>query len=217
MTPDCPTPSVAESRSACQPPQNPFATRFIRPGAMPFLFPLSIDTAQLVERLAELDWRGAIIGPHGSGKSTLLAELRPELIRGGRRIAEFALHNGQRRLPIASRDCEAWDEAMLVIVDGYEQLSASSRWRLDRLCRRAGSGLLVTSHQPTPLPELLQTAIDVGLLEQIVARLTRDNRRFISPADVARAFLLHGQNAREALFWLYDLHERRWREVAERL
>ena len=56
---------------------NPFATRHVRPGAIPFHFPAETSAAQLVARLRELNWRGAIVGPHGSGKSTLLVALAP--------------------------------------------------------------------------------------------------------------------------------------------
>ncbi len=212
-----PTPSMSEPQSGSGPPQNPFATRFIRPGATPFLFALSNDAERLVAKLAELQWRGAICGPHGSGKSTLLAELRPELTRANRRIIQVSLHDGDRRLPTALDNSEPSSAETLIIVDGYEQLSGSSRRALDRRCRRAGSGLLVTSHGSTHLPELYQTTIDLELLERIVDRLTGGDRRFVSAADVEQAFSRHGQNAREALFSLYDLHERRWRELAEQL
>lgn len=208
---------MSEPQSDSGPPQNPFATRFIRPGAMQFLFPPSIDVERLVAKLAELRWRGAICGPHGSGKSTLLAELRPALVRAGRRVVQFSLHDGERRLPAANSAGEPFDSETLIIVDGYEQLSGSSRRTLDRRCRRAGSGLLVTSHGLTHLPELYQTAIDLELLERIVDRLTGGDRRFVSDGDVEQAFTLHGKNAREALFSLYDLHERRWRELVDQL
>jgi hypothetical protein len=187
------------------PPSNPFATRFVRPGAMPFLFPPAIDAAGLVARLRELDWRGAIVGPHGSGKSTLLETLRPELLRAGRRVVHFALHDGQRSLPPAPSGSQPWDCETIAIVDGYEQLGAWNRRRLERRCRRAGCGLLVTSHRPTRLPELYRTAVNCELLERIVERLVTDAGPLISADDVRRAFSVHGQNAREALFALYDL------------
>ncbi len=59
---------------------NPFASRFIRPGAIEYLF----DQGQSVEGLMDqfcnsLGRRAAIVGPHGSGKSTLLHTLVPRL------------------------------------------------------------------------------------------------------------------------------------------
>ena len=204
------------TRIASPPISNPFATRFVRPGAIPFLFPPAIDAARLVARLAGLDWRGAIVGPHGSGKSTLLESLRPELLLAGRRVVHFALHDGERSLPPTPRESRLWNSESLMIVDGYEQLSAWNRWRLERRPRRFGCGLLVTSHGPTRLPESYRTAVDCELLERIVERVVGGARRLISADDVRRAFSLHGQNVREALFALYDLQECRFREARAR-
>jgi energy-coupling factor transporter ATP-binding protein EcfA2 len=199
------------------PPSNPFSTRFIRPGAMPFLFPPAMDVERLVVRMREFNWRGAIVGPHGSGKSTLVESLRAELLRAGRRIIRAALHDGQRALPgdlLASRP---WDSDTILILDGYEQLSVWNRHRLERDVGRAGCGLLVTSHRPTQLPELYRTAVDCELLERIVKRLVADGQSRISDDDIRHVFSLHGQNAREALFALYDLQESRSREPSARL
>jgi len=64
---------------------NPFSTRFIRPGAVEFLFPAGQTAETLVETLRQHAWQGQIIGPHGSGKSTLLAALVPALEAAGRK------------------------------------------------------------------------------------------------------------------------------------
>src|SRR5581483_12050635 len=63
------------SRVGCLPRVNPFSTRFIQPGAIPFHFPTPDGLAAIVRRLEGAGGRGQIIGPHGSGKSTLLAAL----------------------------------------------------------------------------------------------------------------------------------------------
>src|SRR5437764_10280820 len=100
---------------------NPFATRFIRPGAIPFLF-LDGDSAEaIIERLKANHWRGQIVGEHGSGKSTLVATLIPLLEQAGRNIVLIKIGPGERRLP------EIGKSSLLpttdLIVDGYEQLS----------------------------------------------------------------------------------------------
>lgn len=59
--------------TATCPPINPFSTTFIRPGAIPFLFPNDQTIQDVVRQLAATDWWGQIIGPHGTGKSTLTA------------------------------------------------------------------------------------------------------------------------------------------------
>jgi hypothetical protein len=189
----------------------------VRPGAIPFFFPPSVDGAQLVARLRGFGWRGAIFGPHGSGKSTLLESLRPELRRAGRRIVSVCLHDGERALPRELLDSRPWDRETILVIDGYEQLSVWNRWRLEWRCRRDGCGLLVTAHRRARLPELYRTDVDRKLLDRLVERLLGDDRNLISRADVRRAHALHGENLREALFALYDLHEIRARMELARL
>jgi hypothetical protein len=205
------THSIDEVRS------NPFATRFVRPGAVPFFFPPGLDAAALVARLRVLGWRGAIIGPHGSGKSTLLESLCHGLERAGRAVIRFTLHDGQRGLSAPRVDARCWTSDTIIAIDGYEQLNRWNRWRLARRCRRSRCGLLVTSHRPTSLPELFRTEVDCDLLERIVARLLEGKDRLISCDDVGQVFSRYRDNAREALFALYDLHETRAREGLARL
>jgi energy-coupling factor transporter ATP-binding protein EcfA2 len=189
---------------------NPFASRRVRPGAIPFQFPLGVEAGELVARLARLSWRAAIVGPHGSGKSTLLAALAPEIARAGREVRSIALHDGQRRLPHEFFAALPSGRDMLVVVDGYEQLSFWSRWRLERRCRAAGTGLLITAHSPMALPLLFRTAADLDLAERIVEHLLADRpdcTPTIGRDEVRSAWSKHGGNVRETLFDLYDLFE----------
>src|SRR5262249_23632578 len=79
---------------------NPFATRRVRPGAIPFLFPTGESVGQLLDRLRAAGWWGQVVGPHGSGKSTLVAALLPELCQAGREPLLLVHHRGEReRLP----------------------------------------------------------------------------------------------------------------------
>ena len=94
---------------------NPFATRHVRPGAIPYCFPAGVDARQLVERLAAAGWRGQIVGPHGSGKSTLLATLLRTIEQGGRRPLLIALHDGQRRLPERLERMPNLDERSVIV------------------------------------------------------------------------------------------------------
>jgi hypothetical protein len=191
---------------------NPFASRRVRPGAIPFQFPHGVDATALVARLSRLGWRGAIIGPHGTGKSTLLAALSPEFARVGRDVRLLSLHDAQRRLPQGFLKGLPAKSPEIVVVDGYEQLNRWSRWRLDRRCRALGSGLLVTAHGPTGLPLLFRTAVDEKLAERIVDHLlgTYGNcPSVIDRDDVRRAWSKHGGNLRETFFDLYDTYQNR--------
>jgi hypothetical protein len=186
---------------------NPFATRFVKPGALAFEFALGESTAKLVTRLAASGWRGAIVGPHGSGKSTLLAALLAELQAQGHGILIYRLHDGQRRLsPSPAREAARLG-ANLLSIDGYEQLSTLARWRLAWLCRGRRLGLLVTSHQPTSLPTLYCTKPTPELVNNLVARLLGGE---LSPEwreAAERSFVERHGDVREVLFELYDLYE----------
>ena len=132
--------------------ENPFCTRRVRPGAIPFLFPAGEDAETLVGRLRQNGWWGEIVGAHGTGKSALLATLIPRIELAGRQPLLVELHDGQRRLPLdLDRDSRLRPPTLLV-VDGYEQLSRWRRWLLKRLCRRRGWGLWSRPTLPSDCP-----------------------------------------------------------------
>ena len=110
----------------------------------------------LLDRLALLRYRAAIVGPHGHGKTTLLKELAPRLEERGFRIRCLMLHEGERRLgrdrrKILFRDLAPHD---LLCVDGAEQLGRWA-WQALRWRSRAAGGLLITAHRPGLLPTLV--------------------------------------------------------------
>ena len=192
--------------------ENPFCTRRVRPGALPYLFAAGQSAAGLVDRLRQNGWWGQITGPHGSGKSALLAALVPALEEAGRQPLAVGLHDRQRRLPIDPDGKAALHASSLLVVDGYEQLGRFSRFRVKRLCRRRGSGLLVTAHAPVGFAGLCQTAPDLELTRRIVDQLQHDHPALVTADDVAAAFARQAGNLRETLFELYDLYESRRRE-----
>lgn len=184
---------------------NPFASRHIRPGALPYQFPPGDNLSGCLARLAGQRHWGQIVGPHGTGKSTLLHTLLPALESQGQEIVHFALQGGQRRLPEG-----AWQMPLsprhIVVVDGYEQLGPWTRWKLQRRCRRRGAGLIVTSHRDLGLPLLMRTAADTDLVWDLVETLT-DHRPPCRRHAVESLLAAHQGNVREVLFSLYDLCE----------
>ena len=196
---------------ACEfpPDENPFCTRACPPGAVPYLFPPEQSAETLVAQLQQDGWWGQIVGPHGSGKSALLAALMPAIQRAGRQPLLVELHDGQRRLPIDLSHDPRLEPPAVVIVDGYEQLSRWSRFRLKRCCRRRGLGLLATAHRSVGLPQLFHTAADLDLAERIVRQLLGDKTPCINAAELRTRYARHGGNLREMLFELYDLYEQR--------
>src|SRR5436190_6874871 len=165
---------LASGKTASQmpnPASNPFATRFTRPGAIPYLFPPGQSAVGLLDVLRNHDWWGEIIGPHGSGKSSLLAELLPLLEAPGRRVEVYSLHQGDRTLPMSKAVVKAWNQETQIIVDGYEQLSWWSKRRLQGWAKAHGAGLLITAHEPMGLPSLFRTQPTLDLARKIVSKL----------------------------------------------
>jgi hypothetical protein len=190
------------------PVENPFCTRRIRPGALPYLFPPGMSLEVILQRLHNAAGWGEIIGPHGSGKSTLLAGLIPLLHAEGWRTQRIDLHDGERRLPVNPRHIPEADAPFLLIVDGYEQLGGLSRLHLKRHCRRRGWGLIVTAHRSSGLPELFDATATIEQANRVVAELLKNSDYPISSQHIADRYARCQGNLREMLFDLYDLFER---------
>jgi ABC-type cobalamin/Fe3+-siderophores transport system ATPase subunit len=195
-----------------QPATNPFATRHVKPGANPYLFPPGESVETLLAKLAANGWRGEIIGPHGSGKSTLLAALVDAVEKRGRTVVVYRLHEGDRRLPAIPANIRTLPAGVLAVIDGYEQLPLWRKWVLRILCKRRRLGLLVTAHAATGLPLVWQTSVDLQTFGSVVDQLLAAEPRItttITREDIARAHAAHPTNLREALFALYDIVEAR--------
>ncbi len=192
-----------------EPTENPFCTRRVRPGAIPFLFPAGQDGETLVRRLQENGWRGEIVGGHGSGKSALLATLTARIELAGQRVVLVELHDGQRRLPLDLNRDSRLQPPTVLLIDGYEQLSRWRRFLLKRHCRRRGLGLLVTAHASVGLPEVYRTAPTSELAERIVGQLMAGRLPPCTASELAEFLARRQGNLRETLFDLYDLYERR--------
>jgi hypothetical protein len=194
------------------PCSNPFSTRFIRPGALDYIFPAGHSAAgdsveSLVDRLNRNQWRGQIVGPHGSGKSTLLAALEPALGAAGRVCWTACLRDAQRAMPAGWARAAAQAHANQIVIDGFEQLSAWNRWRVRLCCRRRGWGLLVTAHRDAGLPALFETTSDLQTAAAVVGQLLVAEPVRLAPEVVAEHFHATGGDVRETLFRLYDVWE----------
>jgi hypothetical protein len=200
--------------TTAEPPRsNPFSTRFIRPGAVPFLFGPDESAERLVSRLAGQAWRGQIIGPHGSGKSTLLAALGGPLTAAGRHLWHVSLYNDERRLPRGWSQEVRSQQANTIVVDGYEQLAAWQRCSLRMKCRFRGWGLLITAHSDVGLPTIYQTTSDLATARKVVDSLLTEEAGRLTPEQVATAYSEAGGNVREALFRLYDVWDANFRHT----
>ena len=193
-------------------PANPFSTRAVRPGAVEYQFPSDDSLAKLLARLRDNHWWGEIVGPHGSGKSTLIQTLRQALLNVGRKVHQFTLTSGERRLPAAAHDMSNWDDKTQVVIDGFEQLGWWQRRSLKRACRGRGCGLLITAHTSFGFPPTLTATTSLGLTEQLVFALLPDHAtHHISTTEIEDAFSRHSGNVREVFFDLYDRYEQHTR------
>ncbi len=190
-----------------EPPSNPFATRFVRPGALPFRLPEGQSWEAFRRRLEHAQWCGKIVGKHGSGKTTLLRSLDDRWASWGRNAVTVTLRDQQRRLPITFVETNSWTTKTQVIVDGFEQLCWTSRCWLSWRCRRTGCGLLVTTHGDMRLPTIFRTNMTKDLACSLVHELTWDASlgQIPSQSDIFRAFEQSRGNMRETLFLLFDL------------
>jgi hypothetical protein len=181
---------------------NPFSTRYVRPGALPYLFPDGVTCQTLLDRLQQNQGRGQITGAHGTGKSTLVQALLSALTKAGRSYQLVELHDRQSWLPP-----HAWLAIRrngILIIDGYEQLNWWNRFWVRFACCCLGSGLLVTAHTNVGLPTIWHTEATPELAEQIIDRL--DNSKHVSEG-VPQLLARHQGNLRDVLFELYDRHE----------
>jgi energy-coupling factor transporter ATP-binding protein EcfA2 len=212
---------------------NPFATRFTLPGRIEWVETPDARLEEVADRIVRHQFRGAIVGPHGSGKSTLLEHLAPllgtvilrrdaqgkavPLVRGvverGRELVWLQLRKTEPeslRIPWS-----VLNSSTLLILDGFEQLTAARRLYATVRTRLIGSGLLVTSHRRTLLPTICYRHITAETAQRIVERLveTREDlseriRGVATQVDFEQQLRENGGNMREVLMGLYDQVER---------
>jgi hypothetical protein len=181
---------------------NPFSTRFVEPGAIPFRLPDGLSPVDLVRRLGANDWWGEIVGPHGSGKSSLLRALLPLL--AGRAVHHVRLNTSERALP--GRVWEPLAPSAVLVIDGFEQLGWLTRRRVGRHCRRQGAGLLVTAHRPVGLPPLYRTDVTAATAAAVIRGLVPPGGGWVLDGyDVAARLRANRGSLRDVLFELYDV------------
>ncbi len=207
-------PHAAATAGDVPPRDNPYSSRFVRPGAVAFLYDDGATAESLVDRFLALGGCGAVVGPHGSGKSTLLSELQCELRRRGFDVAAVELHDGARGWK--GFGASASGPRTVVTIDGFEQLSTWRRWFVRVRLKLAGARLLATMHEAGAWPVVYRTRPSREQALHIARRLSalhasEEDADRIAPDEVARLFDAHQGNVREVLFRLYDLYELRRR------
>jgi len=180
--------------------------------------PRGFTWPDLMDQLAKLNFRAAIVGPHGSGKTTLLEDIGTRLVAAGRSCRWLRLEGSDGGLggAMATRYRFATAPAIgagtgtggeaggaVVLIDGADSISAA-RWQWLRWQMRSAKGIIITSHRPGLLPTLIECTTDAPLLADIVDALREPST--VLPARFPHAlYEKHRGNVRDALRELYDL------------
>lgn len=183
---------------------NPFSTRHVQPGVIPYIFPEGESLEELLELLKSNQWRGEFVGPHGAGKSTLLYTVQNQLEAIGYTTGEFFCNDESPRLPAKWRRQAAG--ADIVFINGAEVISWWGRRQLQTYCRSRGKGLIATTHRVMGFGCVYHVSVreDTFLLvvEKLLGALSESHREIA----LGRLKERNG-NARLALFDLYDAYE----------
>ena len=196
--------------------QNPFSTRFIRPGAIPWL---STDASlnSLLLRLCSVDNRALICGPHGSGKSTILSHLVSTAQRQGLNVHYLRISSWLDVIGVIRVFATIRPKKSLVAIDSWELLGFLG-WFLCQLADFRGVGVILTVHEVTwwnRWPVLLHMEADDKTFQQLVHELMTKSSRSenikFSRAMLHDVLQRNSGNFRESFFELYDHYERQSR------
>ena len=166
---------------------------------------------EFMRRLAQMNFRAAIVGPEGSGKTTLLENLAPRLQAEGFEVVPLRLtreNNGFSREAL-DRMFAALTLRHMLLFDGAEQMPRWAWLRFRWNARRAG-GLVVTAHRSGLLPTLHECGTSADLLAELIAELSGGTPSAL-PKQAAELMAKHRGNLRDALRDLYD----QWAERTE--
>ena len=158
----------------------------------------------LMDRLAALRYRAAILGPHGRGKTTFIEDLAPRLEERGFRVRRITINQAHPRLDRSERETlRKMGAGEVLLLDGAERLGRTG-WLALRTRSRGFGGLIVTSHRPGLLPTLHECETTPELLAGIVRDLLGPEAGDPRPVP-ADLYARHRGNLRDALRELYDV------------
>lgn len=167
--------------------------------------PLDTTFEQILARLDELNYRGAIVGAEGSGKTTLLEGLGAALKRRGFATRTvFVNHTHPFSDAACRRLLSELPPGRIVLLDGADAISRPSWLLLRRRTIQHARGLVVTTHRRGRFPTLIECRTTVELLQEIVTGLLPPGQT-ICPDLLTRLFAEHHGNLRACLRHLYDL------------
>ena len=172
---------------------NPFCSRFLQPGHIPFCFRGTESISQLADRIraprapsaprgkratrgkkAQTALRLSIVGPHGSGKSTLLHQLNQEL-RGNRQSncqsdsGLVVLHSSSNKLAALRSILRQIHRDQWCLIDGYEQIPRWAQFLIIARAKPRRVALCVTAHRlPWMFQTLWETRVDAHVESHVI-------------------------------------------------
>lgn len=203
---------------------NPFSTRYIQPGAIPYHLFDGGSVSELTSRFLKLpSKRGCIVGPHGSGKSTLVASLVHELQCQipDVRIQPLRFSTEQQASKSLNASLCEWTHSSIAILDGFEQLALWSRLKVAWVAHKKRVRILATAHQSISGFETLWcTSVSDDSAYWVIEQLLQDSNlpqgeaqnmltQLLASDDWKQSRQKHGQNLRETLFDMYDWWQKR--------
>ena len=196
--------------------QNPFSTRFVQPGAIPWLATdTSIDS--LLFRLYDVGNRAIICGPHGSGKSTILSHFASVAQRKGLKVHCLRIRSWIDAIRVMRVFATINPKQSLVSIDSWELLGFFG-WFLCQFADFRGLRVVVTVHEKpwwNNWPVLLHMKADNKtfclLVDELMTKYAGSKTVKFSGAMLKDIFQRHSGNLREGFFELYDHYERQSR------
>jgi hypothetical protein len=161
---------------------------------------------ELIERLAEMNYRAALVGSEGSGKTTLLEDLEPRIRARGFNVKHLRLDRTTREFPrgFFKQFFAEMSRRDVILFDGADLMSRFVWPWFKRRAKRA-AGLVITSHRRGMLPTLVECSTTPALLDEIITEILGEESNILRPLTPT-LFTKHRGNLRAALRELYDLY-----------
>ena len=181
---------------------NPFSTQRVE-HILSFDPQLCGTSWEEIERRWEtLYKRASLVAPHGAGKSTFMDAFQGRLEASGHSVLRLFLNQESIKLREEQWRMLEHCSQQVVILDGEEQLGHFSRRRFYHLTQCC-SGLLISRHKPTKLPQLLVLDPDMDLLVACIERLAPEHLPQLHTM-LSEWWKEHDGNIREILLRCYD-------------
>ena len=195
---------------------NPFATRYTKPGAIPYMFADGESCSRIVHDFERSGLQGQIVGRHGSGKSTLLYAVAKQLAHRSYNVRHLRIQPKAKGRSLAAKHvfatngqstvstCDSKNTRRVYLIDGFEQLNRIHRLLTIRWIAAQNSGVIVTTHRNTGLPTLFETRDHFGSFRRVVDWLQVGSGKSMPLELISDCYSTAKQNTREALFCLFD-------------